>query len=29
MSLKTLQEIVAETKHSLHCLTPETARGGT
>lgn len=26
MSLKTLQEIVAETKSSLHCLTPEAAK---
>ncbi|MBW0147187.1 rhodanese-like domain-containing protein [Marinobacter arenosus] len=26
MSLKTLQEIVAETKASLHCLTPEAAK---
>lgn len=26
MSLKTLQEIVAETKASLHCLTPQAAR---
>ena len=26
MSLKTLQEIVAETKHSLHCLTPDAAK---
>lgn len=26
MSLKTLQEIVAETKGSLHCLTPQAAR---
>ena len=26
MSLKTLQELVAETKSSLHCLTPQAAR---